>query len=269
LTRFTLGAAEDKTDVDYPAVGDGSLRGTVWNDVNGDTVIGADELGIPGVTVIVTWDGPAGPVEILVVSGLNGSWNLPTLPPGDYTVALDLTTVPSGMVATTGTDESVTIPAGGHEVVDFGLADVVDVGSMVWIDTNGDGVIDPDESGIPDVLVNLYDEIGLLVAIAETDVDGSYLFTDLAPGIYLVQLDPYSLPADARATFDRDGSPDLNTLVRLTTGADILDANFGFQVTLPVTGIDADGIALWGVLMLLCGAVLAGAANLRRRGLTA
>ncbi|MDX2344228.1 MAG: SdrD B-like domain-containing protein, partial [Acidimicrobiia bacterium] len=264
-TVFTLGGAEDKTDVDYPVIGDASLSGTVWNDVDGDQVIDTAEPGVPGVTVNVTWDGPDGPVVIPVVSGPDGTWDLPALPPGDYTVELDLTTVPDGMTPTTGTDEAVTLPVGGHEVVDFGLAEVVDLGSTVWIDTDGDGVVDPDENGIPNVTVSLYDETGLLIAITVTDSDGNYLFEDLPPGTYLVSLDSDSLPDEVRATFDRDGSPDLNTLANLTIGADILDANFGFQVGLPVTGFEVESFALLGGLFLLLGVVLIGSTRMRRR----
>jgi LPXTG-motif cell wall-anchored protein len=267
VTLFTLGAAEDKTDVDYPLVGDASLSGTVWNDVDADQVIASGEAGIPGVTVIVTWTGPVGPVVIAVESGPDGSWDLPTLPPGDYTVELDLATVPPGMSPTTPTDDSVTLPVGGHGVVDFGLAELVNLGSTVWIDTDGDGVVDFDESGIPEVLVNLYNEDGLLVAITETDANGNYLFADLLPGIYLVQIDPHSLPEEVRATFDRDGSPDLNTLVTLTGGTSILDANFGFQVSddLPVTGFEAENALILGLGFMLLGAVLVTATRVRRR----
>ncbi len=269
VTLFTLGAAEAKTDIDYPVVGDASLSGTVWNDVDGDQIIDLTESGIPGVTVIVTWAGPAGPVVIEVISGPDGTWDLPILPPGDYTVELDLTTVPDGMTPTTGTDEAVTLPVGGHGVVDFGLAEVLDLGSTVWIDTDGDGVVDPDEEGIPNVLVNLYDENGLLVAIVETDANGNYLFTDLLPGTYLVSLNPTSLPEEIRATFDRDGSPDLNTLVHLTLGTSILDANFGFQVGLPVTGFEVGTLAMLGGILLLLGAVLVLPTRRRRRFETA
>ena len=99
--------------------------------------------------------------------------------------------------------------------------------------------MDSSESGIPNVLANLYDELGVQIRIAETNADGNYQFSNLLPGVFTVQLDPNSLPEDVGTTWDRDGSPDLNTQVDLTTGIGILDAKFGFQVVgLPVTGFD-------------------------------
>jgi hypothetical protein len=65
------------------------------------------------------------------------------------------------------------------------------------------------------------------------------------------------------ATWDRDGSPDLNTLVHLTIGFDVLDANFGFQVGLPTTGLEVERLAVWGAFLLMLGGALA--ATARRR----
>ena len=108
------------------------------------------------------------------------------------------------------------------------------------------------------MLINLYDMDGELVDIAETDADGNYLFTELLPGSYLVQLVPASLPEELRATYDRDGSPDLNTIVALSDGASILDANFGFQLSddLPNTGFELHQFLLLGLLLMLLGMVL-------------
>ncbi|MEA2003186.1 MAG: hypothetical protein U9N84_15030 [Actinomycetota bacterium] len=80
-----------------------------------------------------------------------------------------------------------------------------------------------------------------------------------------MQLDPDTLPDDVLATFDRDGSADLNTLVNLTIGNSILDANFGFQVGLPVTGFEVERFAIWGLLMTLLGGALIAMAKLQRR----
>jgi hypothetical protein len=184
-------------------------------------------------------------------------------------VELDLSTVPAGMMPTTATAVAISVTVGGRADIDFGIATVVDVGSTVWVDSDGDGVVDPEEAGIPNVLVNLYDEAGLLVGIAETDANGSYLLTELLPGTYLVQIDRASLADDLLATWDRDGSADLTTLVDLTIGLDVLNADFGFQVGLPITGFELERLAISGIVMLLLGTALAAGALLRKEQLAA
>ena len=220
--------------------------------------------------IIVTWQGPTGSTTVSTTSGPDGFWSLAALPSGVFTVQLDLATVPAGMAPTTATAATIDLGTGAEATIDFGIAGLLDVGSVVWIDGNGDGVAGADEEGVSHVLVNLYDELGELVAIAETDEAGYFRIPDLAPAKYVLQLDPNSLPPGLLATWDRDGNPDLNTIVDLTTGSDILDANFGFQeVGLPVTGFEARRLAVWGTLMLLLGAALATGALLRQDQLAA
>jgi len=263
-STVALGLGEERADVDFGVTGDASLSGSVWNDIDGDGVIDPGEPGVPGVTVVVTWDGPDGPVEIPVVTGPDGAWDLPTLPPGDYEVELDDTTIPAGTSPTTPTDVTVALPVGGSEVVDIGVAEFVSLGSIVWIDNDGDGIPDADEPGIHGVIVNLYDAEGNLVASASTDTDGNYLFEDLAPGTYRVEIDPASIPEDLRPTFDRDGSADYVTIVSLVSGVSILDANFGFQVGLPATGADIGVMLRFGLGALIAGCVVLTAARRRR-----
>jgi len=74
------------------------------------------------------------------------------------------------------------------------------VGDWVWEDVNGDGVQDPDEPGIPDVVVDLFDEAGDLVDTQVTDADGYYLFEQVCVGEYTVAVDPASLPPGALPT---------------------------------------------------------------------
>ncbi len=80
-----------------------------------------------------------------------------------------------------------------------------------------------------------------------------------------MQIDPGTLPEEVRATFDRGGSADLNTLVNLAIGDSILDANFGFRVGLPVAGFEVEWFAIWGLLMTLLGGALVAMANLERK----
>jgi hypothetical protein len=60
------------------------------------------------------------------------------------------------------------------------------IGSYVWLDGDQDGIQDPNEGGVPDIPVQLYTAGGSLVATTNTDDDGYYQFSSVAPGNYYV-----------------------------------------------------------------------------------
>jgi len=88
---------------------------------------------------------------------------------------------------------------------DFPYLPPLSIGNLVWLDADNDGLRDSGENGIAEVSLTLYidsDENGQLTpgsdAIAgttTTDADGSYLFENLLPGEYLVQVDPTNFAA--------------------------------------------------------------------------
>ncbi len=53
----------------------------------------------------------------------------------------------------------------------------VQIGNRLWVDTDGDGIQDPDESPIAGVTVRLYDSNGVLVGTAVTNSKGEYYFS--------------------------------------------------------------------------------------------
>ena len=255
VSTAVLAAGEARTDVDFGIVGNASLSGTVWSDVDGDQVIDAGESGVPLVTVNVTWHGPSGDVVLPIVSGADGTWSMPNLPPGDYTVTVDESTIPAGTVSTTPTSRDVTLPLGGSDEVDFGIARPASVGSVVWIDGDGDGTMDADEAGIPGVVVELLDADGVVVAVQTTDAAGGYRFAGVVPGTYTVRVVASTVPAGLVQTYGKDGLLDLSVVQPLVAGDNVLDVNFGFQEqALPNTGFDAARLMLLGFLLALFGA---------------
>ncbi len=99
------------------------------------------------------------------------------------------------------------------------------IGNRIWIDTDGDGIQDPDEKPVAGVQVSLYRADGTLVATTETDANGEYWFATadgLEPSTaYEVRLD--------RAADTADGGPlHLLTPTDAATGED--------------RGIDSDGL---------------------------
>ncbi len=120
---------------------------------------------------------------------------------GDFKVAYkeygsvsSVVTLTSGGEPTNDGDDADT-----NSTIDFGfscdLSLLMNLGNLVWVDDNQDGLKDNDELGVDDVLVHLYyDENGngtfdvndLLVDETRTSGGGIYGFSGLLPGDYLV-----------------------------------------------------------------------------------
>ncbi len=100
-----------------------------------------------------------------------------------------------------GDDPSGTPDANGNLTVDFGFYQLVSLGNLVWRDNNNSGTVDEGEPGLEGVQVVLWevDVNGSLVTpvfTTTTDVDGNYLFENLVPGDYLVQIPPGNFADD-------------------------------------------------------------------------
>ena len=68
------------------------------------------------------------------------------------------------------------------------------IGDYVWHDKNCDGIQNESDPGLSRILVMLRNDTGL-VAQEETNVSGYYLFEDLCPGNYTVDVDESTLPS--------------------------------------------------------------------------
>lgn len=139
--------------------------------------------------------------------------------------------------------------SGGAPGVDLGTtvrsvsADVAFIGDTVFEDVNGNGVRDPGEPGIEDITViltpapsvNLGNGPGQAVT-AQTDFNGSYLFTGLVNGDYTVEV---IAPSGFVQTFDPDvsnGDPlllDSQAAPSIENSSGRLDQDFGYQNNVP------------------------------------
>ena len=61
------------------------------------------------------------------------------------------------------------------------------IGDYVWIDQNGDGIQDDGEPGLPDIIVELFQEDGTLTAQTTTDATGHYFFEGIPAGEYYLK----------------------------------------------------------------------------------
>ncbi len=181
---------------------DASLAGRVFMDVNGDAIDNG-EMGVAGVVVdLLDADGDL--VDTAVTED-DGSYVFTGLTAGDYVVDFPVEvdgktivaqdagtddTVDSDASETTGRTAVITLAIGeqstdndaGLELVDTGDASLA---GRVFLDANQDD-IDNGEAGVAGVLVTLQNATGDVIATTETRESGSYEFTGLMAGVYVV-----------------------------------------------------------------------------------
>ncbi|MBP2473374.1 putative repeat protein (TIGR01451 family) [Crossiella equi] len=175
-----------------------SLAGQVYVDTNNNGVRDPGEPGIPGTTVTLAGTDAAGqPVTRSTTTDADGEYVFGRLLGGDYTVTEtqpEQYTDGKDRVGSLGGElvppdsVKVTVPAGkqgtGYDFGEVGAA----VTGTVWLDTNGNGTIDPAETTrLPGVEVVLLDGSGKEVAKTTTGPDGTYAFPGLPPGDYTVR----------------------------------------------------------------------------------
>ncbi|MBU3137183.1 carboxypeptidase regulatory-like domain-containing protein, partial [Clostridium gasigenes] len=228
----SLISGQVKEDVDFGFVKPATVGDTVWNDINGNGVQDAGEVGMPNVKVKIV-DGSGNIVTATTDS--NGKYKFENVVPGNYTVSVDETTLPAGMQKTYELDNtldnnvSISLIAGQiKEDVDFGFVKPATIGDTVWSDENGNGAQDAGEVGIPNVKVKIVDGSGNVVT-ATTDSNGKYKFENVVPGNYTVSVDETTLPAGMQKTYEIDNILDNNVSVSLTEGQIKEDVDFGFR----------------------------------------
>jgi hypothetical protein len=231
--EVTLGAEEDRTDVDFGYRGTGSIGDRLWYDLDGDGVQDSGESGhMNGVTVRLL-DGDGNTIATTVTTG-NGDYTFDNLPAGDFTVEVDSTTLPAGSVPTfdldgTGTPHraGVTLAAGEDRTdVDFGYRGNSSLSGRLWSDLDADNVQDPGEGGLNGASIELLDDGGNVIATTTTSGDGNYTFANLLGGTYTVRVVPATLPPGAVQT--GPGTPNTAT-VTLPAGTARTDINFGYK----------------------------------------
>ena len=184
-------------------VNNASLGDRVWKDDNGNGIQDAGEVGIAGVTLVLL--NSTGQIIGTTTTDAFGNYKFSNLAPGNYSVRITPpanysisaktqgadTNLDSDFDPVSSTTGTVTLAAGQNRTdIDCGLKFLqntpASVGDRVWLDTNADGVQDAGEPGVSNVLVTLYNSAGTAIRYTYTDVNGLYLFTDVAVGTYTV-----------------------------------------------------------------------------------
>jgi hypothetical protein len=178
--------------------GSGSISGQVFMDFNGDGFpIG--ESGVANASLKLLAQG-TGALLAQTTTGPGGFYEFLNLNDGAYLVVL---TPPQGTVSTTPNTAAVTISFGGQFFgVSFGVAPPGTIMGVVFQDANLDGMQGPLEPGIGDALVELFEDTNgdsqldpgdrlLASTITASGIgQGSYSFTNVAPGRRILRVTP-------------------------------------------------------------------------------
>jgi len=268
-TALANGETIDIVDFGYPpTVTLYKVSGTVYDDngagggTAGNGVQDGTEPGISNVKVTVSVDddgaGPNPPFAYVIYTDANGYYEFGAVPAGaTVIITVDPATLPSTAYVQTGDPDGTldhtttfTMPAADVTDQDFGYrAQYGSIGDRVWLDENWNGLQDAGEAGIANVAVRLYDAFtDTLLKTTVTDSEGNYLFSDLPPGAYRVQVDSTTLGAGlaANPTYDLDGvgSPHAASLV-LARGEIRLDVDFGYNWAPSTGNLGAIGDRVW------------------------
>jgi SdrD B-like domain len=219
LTGFTatFTPTADNLNLDIGLVtGTASISGLVWSDVDGDGRQGgtASEAGRGAKSVRLVLDSGGRSVSVgTALTNLDGKYSFDNLAPGKYRVEFANTDGVSRLTtqyangapelandsnanAITGATEWIDLLDEAQQInVDAGYVPSVTVGDFVWVDTNGNGKQDANESGLSGVVVILEGpgpdgiygygwHLDNTSTFTATDVSGHYGFSGLAPGSY-------------------------------------------------------------------------------------
>jgi uncharacterized repeat protein (TIGR01451 family) len=213
---ITVGSGQSDLTWDMGVWAPSSLGDYVWFDIDHDGL--EDEAANYGEgSIRVFLLNGSGQIIATNVTDVSGYYLFDNLKPGTYVVQFDLTSLPTGFVATVssgmvldpnnsdgnptnGMTAPVVLLPGTHDrQVDFGIWTDGQLGDRVWFDVNCNGLQDAGEAGVPAITVYL-NKNGVRVATNVTDAAGNYLFVNQQPGVYSVTFDLGTIPSGYKPT---------------------------------------------------------------------
>ena len=240
----------------------------VWYDDNHNGLQETNETGVAGVTVALYQ--ADGTLIATATTNATGNYQFNSIPPGTY--YLTITPPPGYFISTpnvgnndeldsdvdalTGRTAPFSLTPGQHDSSwDLGIYSLeppATLGDRIWFDTNDNNIQDEGETGILGVQVVLYRADGTQVATTTSDVDGHYMFNNLAPGNYYLHFIapagylPVLADQEENDLVDSDADPrsGQTPLFTLPGGVNAHEWDAGFTLRNPIT----DRIVLPAVL---------------------
>ena len=200
----------------------GTITGVVYNDVNGNGIQDAGELGIEGVEILVT--DVNGDTQI-VITDADGDYSV-FVPAGNTIIDIDESTLPVGAIQTEGTDPTTVNAIAGEETIEENNGYNVTLNGTivghVYNDLNGNGIQDagePDLEGVEILVTDVNGDTQIVI----TDENGNYSVS-VPAGDTIIDIDETTLPAGAIQTEGTDP-----TTVTAIAGDTVTEEDNGYQ----------------------------------------
>ncbi len=190
-----LEAGQDLRNIDFGLIAGGEVTGMVWKDENGDGEMD-NENGISELTVaLYSCEG------ILIeqtTTDEDGKYSFNEVMSGSYYIMTSeeqyLRAFQEGQSHFTNengdnTTSCFEVGNGNNEEINLAYVPLLIVGDLVWEDSNKNGIQDPGEPGIPDVLVTIFDENGDYYNAVYTDINGNFWLVGNIPGQYYLAIE--------------------------------------------------------------------------------
>ncbi len=197
ISTIVLASGDSGINYDFGEVRPSELCGQVIVDFNDNNLVDRpNEAPIAGVTIQLL--DAYGNVVQTTTTDANGDYCFTNIRPGRYSVReiqpsgyLNGKTYPGSHGGDTSIPDNIRgiqIDS-GTKLFDYDFTELIpaQIAGHVFIDSNGDCLVQPGERGLENVRVDLVDENGTVLQTTRTRADGSYEFTGLLPGRYAVR----------------------------------------------------------------------------------
>lgn len=180
----------------------GEINGVVWQDVNANMTRESSDLLLDGVEVKL-FDLDGDEIDITFTDDM-GRYSFDNLFFGSYYVSIpdvqnrvfvlyNGSNVLNDSEITNefgqGTSRILSLfPGDSLANFDLGYAPKISIGDFVWNDINYNGIQDAGESGVEDIVVELFNNIGEKIAATFTNASGFYIFDNLPAGRYSLRM---------------------------------------------------------------------------------
>jgi hypothetical protein len=162
------------------------VRGRVFYDLNGNGLSDVGEPGVAGIKIQI--DGKRS-----VITDKNGRYEL-AANEGRHSIVLVSGELGVRILASTPTEQNVTMDGGQKLDLNFGVRDFGSISGRVFNDIGMQTQTGPGLGGVKVTLRSADVGFGSFVLEQLTAADGAYDFRNLRPGKYLIEIDPSSVP---------------------------------------------------------------------------